>query len=137
MFARFLFGTETIPDNLTDSKLIRITIDKMDKKVKPKINVNINKFMQGPGRFILPNDFEFIKHFFASIPDNLSRNVLHPEILVLTDSLTPGKYTKQEIFDRFNITKFEDKTVSNPLGFMMTAKAICWNAPMSGIPRLL
>ena len=66
MTARFLFGTDTMPDNLTDSKLIRPPIDKIKNENKPEITVDINEFMQGPGRFILPNDFKFIKHFLQA-----------------------------------------------------------------------
>lgn len=86
----FLYGKETVPDNLVDGTLIR----PKDLQNKVRTTVDMNEYMTtGPGRFASPASFEVIKQFFSSL-------------------LAPGVYTKQELFDKFGLDTIELRSVS-------------------------
>ena len=83
----YLYGSETPPNDLTSDNLIRPPLEEMEEKGNlVKKNVNINEFMEGPGRFVTPGDFPLSKF--------LSKKYFSSEYSTL---IKPGRYTKKEI----------------------------------------
>ena len=120
----YLYGSETPPNDLTSDNLIRPPLEEMEEKGNlVKKNVNINEFMEGPGRFVTPGDFPFIKKFFA-------KKYFSSEYSTL---IKPGRYTKKEIFDIFNITSLKEKIETQTAGLYGDGKddfierAYIWN----------
>lgn len=115
----YLFGKETKPTSLLDVNLIR---------AKGKtIDVNVNEFMQGPGRFANVKDFEFIEAFFKP-----SKSIL-PFMQTssnLSYNLKPGTYTKQQIIQ---LLKIDKAYIQKTLGFYddgkddLVERAYIWN----------
>lgn len=83
----FLYGQSLRPANLIDPTLIRESTD-----VPPPVQIDINAYMSGPGRFATPNKFSVIQKFFNPLTDPASFQ------------LAPGTYTKTQIFAAFGVT---------------------------------
>ncbi|MBU2714403.1 hypothetical protein [Zooshikella harenae] len=71
----YLYGEKTTPSDLSDESLIR------DKDYRTPIEVDVNDYMDGPGRFASPVFFETIKLFFSPI----------------SPSIKPGEYSEEYI----------------------------------------
>lgn len=117
----YLFGQPTKPNSLLNANLIRA-----ENKIT-SIDVNVNEFMQGPGRFANVKDFEFIEAFFKP-----SKSIL-PFMQTssnLSYNLKPGTYTKQQIID---LLKIEKAFIKKVLGFYddgkddLVERAYIWN----------
>ena len=83
----YLYGQIETPTNLVDDKLIR------PKAVTSSVDVNVNSFMAGPGRFAVGAQFDLVKGFFNSRP------LLNP-----SNQISPGSYTKQQIAAYFGLS---------------------------------
>lgn len=70
----YLYGVTTTPSNLADDSIIRPT-------GTTHVSVDINDYMNGPGRFASPAFFEIIKLFFSP----------------MASGLAPGVYTEQTL----------------------------------------
>lgn len=97
----FLFGTENFPNNYVNSKLIRTNIGYMEEHERPRIRVDINEFMQGPGRFVLPHHFKFVHAFLNTKPMEISgfytptpEELQFIEMQKKLENLSPGIYSK-------------------------------------------
>jgi|GEM_PF-4432662 len=89
----YLYGSKIKPDNIENENLI----SKNPLRSPIVTSVNINEYMAtGPGRFASPAFFEVIKQFFSTT----------------SSGLAPGTYTKQDLYDRFGLNTYEDKTVN-------------------------
>ena len=78
----FLYGQKTKPSNLLDENLIR------PSNLVTPLNVDVNEYMNGPGRFATLDKFDVVKAFFSPINS-------------ASLSLEPGTYTKEQLFTKF------------------------------------
>ena len=53
--------------------------------------------MEGPGRFVTPGDFSFIKYFFNPDYDEITDSDLDPYYYI-SGKIEPGRYTKKTNF---------------------------------------
>ncbi len=89
----YLYGSKTKPADIENENLIRDN----QLKTSTTTSVDINEYMTtGPGRFASPAFFEVIKQFFSPT----------------SSGLAPGTYTKQDLYDRFGLNTYDDKTVT-------------------------
>ncbi len=80
---RFLYGTETVPNNLVDPALIR------PADTTSTVQIDVGTFMtSGAGRFAVGRQFELVNRFF-------------------TDSIAPGTYTKQQVAEHFSLSRYD------------------------------
>lgn len=87
----YLYGTKTLPPNLENENIIR------PSGIKQSVPVDINEYMNGPGRFASPAYFDVIKLFFSPT----------------SSGLAAGTYTKQYLFSLFGLnTDINDRIVS-------------------------
>ncbi|MDP3251152.1 MAG: hypothetical protein Q8M77_04505 [Hydrogenophaga sp.] len=77
-------GLEALGDKV-DAGLIR-------GNTSTPLNVDVNAYMSGPGRFASPSKFELVEKFMSPW--------LHPESL----NLAPGTYTKEQLFSALGIS---------------------------------
>ena len=87
----YLYGSETPPDNLASDSIIRPPLKEEELE---KINVDLKEFMEGPGRFVTPGDFSFIKYFFNPDYDEITDSDLDPYYYI-SGKIEPGRYTKK------------------------------------------
>jgi hypothetical protein len=71
---------------MTDEALIR----PIDFKIPP-VQINVNDYMGGPGRFATPDKFEVINKFFNPLTD------------ISSFQLAPGEYSKAQLLALFKI----------------------------------
>ena len=125
----YLYGSETPPDNLASDSIIR---PPLKEEELGKINVDLKEFMEGPGRFVTPGDFSFIKYFFNPDYDEITDSDLDPYYYI-SGKIEPGRYTKKQIFDIFNITSLKEKIESQIAGLYddgkddLIERAYIWN----------
>ena len=125
----YLYGSETPPDNLASDSIIRPPLKEEELE---KINVDLKEFMEGPGRFVTPGDFSFIKYFFNPDYDEITDSDLDPYYYI-SGKIEPGRYTKKQIFDIFNITSLKEKIESQIAGLYddgkddLIERAYIWN----------
>lgn len=123
--SKYLYGTEIPPDNLLSDSIIRPISD------RSTITVDASEFMKGPGRFVTPDDFLFIKYFFN--PTDEVRDDDRDLNYYFSGKLEPGRYTKKQIFDEFNIKDIKKKIVKQIAGFYddgkddLVERAYIWN----------
>lgn len=88
----FLYGTKTLPTNLEDGNLIRPPVLPIPTAEK----VDINEYMNGPGRFASPAFFEVIKLFFSPT----------------SSGLASGIYSKEDLYAIFGLNTIDDRIVA-------------------------
>lgn len=82
----YLYGKKTVPTDLTSDALIR------SASATTALDVNINDYMSGPGRFATVEKFDLIKEFF------------NPQQYEASSSVAPGRYTKKEMMEALGFT---------------------------------
>ncbi|MDK2126717.1 calcium-binding protein, partial [Parachitinimonas caeni] len=93
----YLFGQTNLPADLKDASLLR------PKGIAgPLMTVDVNDYMaNGPGRFAVAGDFEFIDRFFNS------------SLYADSAALKPGTYTKKQILTHFGYYDQNGKAVKD------------------------
>lgn len=84
----YLYGSETKPTDIATDSLIR-----PKDIISPVIDVKLDEYMAGPGRFVLPGSFNVIEYF------------LNPSLYADSFKLEPGTYSKDQLFSAFGITQ--------------------------------
>lgn len=83
----YLYGQLTKPMNMTDVTLIRASTD-----FPPAVQIDVNAYMGGPGRFATADRFEVVNKFFNPLTD------------IASFQLAPGIYTKESLWTAFGIS---------------------------------
>lgn len=94
MTSFYLYEKSTPPVNKGSADLIRpLTKPSGEEYVSQYPPINVQDFMDGPGRFAAASDFEYVKKFF-------NENYQKPAY-----RLQPGEYSKAEVMQHFGLEK--------------------------------
>ncbi|WP_166871279.1 putative Ig domain-containing protein [Massilia mucilaginosa] len=82
----YLYGKTAVPADLTDAALVR------SSGIVESFDIAVVEYMAGPGRFVVPADFEAVNRFLSPTLHDTSSH-----------ALVPGVYDKKEIFATMGI----------------------------------
>ncbi|MBU2714413.1 hypothetical protein, partial [Zooshikella harenae] len=115
----YLYGEKTTPSDLSDESLIR------DKDYRTPIEVDVNDYMDGPGRFASPVFFETIKLFFSPVSPTLKpRKYTETAIRELLGT-SQQFYTQQQWAYKDNKDDYAERVyIWNSVAFEISDKAV-------------